>query len=32
MEFVVIGLQELVKVKQFYAEITSDLRKKGINQ
>lgn len=32
MEFIAIGLQELAEVKQFYAEITSDLRKKGIDQ
>ena len=32
IEFVKIGLQELPEVKQFYAAITSDLRKKGIDQ
>jgi ribosomal protein S18 acetylase RimI-like enzyme len=32
MEFVTIGIQELPEVIQFYAEITSDLRKKGIDQ
>ncbi|OCA85302.1 GNAT family N-acetyltransferase [Pseudobacillus wudalianchiensis] len=35
MEFLAIhtiNLQELAQVKQFYADITSDLRKKGIHQ
>ena len=32
MEFETIGLQELSEVNQFYSEITSDLRKKGIDQ
>ena len=32
MEFVTIGLQDFSEVQQFYAEITSDLRKKGIDQ
>ncbi len=32
MEIQSIGLQKITKVNQFYSEITSDLRKKGINQ
>jgi len=32
LEFVTIGLQELPEVNQFYAEVTSELRKKGIDQ
>jgi ribosomal protein S18 acetylase RimI-like enzyme len=32
MEVQMIGLHALPKVTQFYAEVTSDLRKKGINQ
>lgn len=32
MEFVSIGVQELPEVNQFYAKVTSDLRKKGIDQ
>ena len=32
MEILPIGLEEWKSVKQFYSEITSNLRKKGINQ
>ncbi|MEH7075415.1 GNAT family N-acetyltransferase [Neobacillus drentensis] len=32
MEFVAIRLQELPEVNQFYTEVTSDLRRKGIDQ